>query len=63
VNKEIESATHSRISSVEDITVKLREIGQYTHETNVTATENVTASEELDQTSANLKQLVERFKI
>jgi len=63
VNKEIESSTHSRISSVEDITVKLREIGHYTHETNVTATENVTASEELDQTSTNLKQLVERFRI
>jgi len=41
----------------------LREIGHYTHETNVTATENVTASEELDQTSTNLKQLVERFRI
>jgi len=63
VNKEIETSTHSRISSVEEIAEKLREIGQYTQETNTTATENVTASEELDKTSTNLKQLVERFRI
>jgi len=63
VNKEIETSTHSRISSVEEIAEKLREIGQYTQETNTTATENVTASEELDRTSTNLKQLVERFRI
>lgn len=63
VNKEIEASTHSRIHSVEEIAEKLREIGRYSHETNLTASKNVTASEELDQTSANLKQLVERFKI
>ena len=63
VNKEIESATHSRISSVEDISTKLEEIGEYTQQTSTIAAKNVTASENLDQTSSQLKKLVERFKI
>ena len=63
LNKEIEASTHSRIQSVEEIAEKLRDIGRYSQETSATASKNVTASEELDQTSANLKQLVERFKI
>ena len=63
VNKEIESATHSRISSVEDIADKLKEIGEYTQKTNTIASKNVTASANLDDTSSQLKKLVERFKI
>jgi methyl-accepting chemotaxis protein len=63
LNKEIETSTHSRMSSVEDISNKLREISNYTQQTSATASENVTASEKLDQTSANLKELVERFKV
>ena len=63
LNKEIESATHSRMSSVEDISTKLRKISTYTQQTSATAAENVIASENLDKTSANLKQLVARFKV
>ena len=63
VNKEIESATHSRISSVEDIADKLKEIGEYTQKTNTIASKNVTASANLDDTSSQLKKLVQRFKI
>ena len=63
VNREIESSTQSRIQSVEDISGKIREISNYTHQTSVTAEENVEASNELDKTSASLKQLVSRFKI
>ncbi|EPJ43074.1 MAG: hypothetical protein OFPI_44670 [Osedax symbiont Rs2] len=63
VNREIESSTQSRIQSVEDISGKIREISNYTHQTSVTAEENVEASNKLDKTSASLKQLVSRFKI
>ena len=63
LNKEIESATYSRMSSVEDISTKLRKISTYTQQTSATAAENVIASENLDKTSANLKQLVARFKV
>ncbi|MEH6442408.1 MAG: methyl-accepting chemotaxis protein [Oceanospirillaceae bacterium] len=63
VNREIEQSTHSKISNVEDISNKLREISNYTQKTSATASENVTASQNLDQTSNNLKQLVERFKV
>ncbi|NRA22022.1 MAG: hypothetical protein HRU05_16245 [Oceanospirillaceae bacterium] len=63
VNREIETSTFSRISSVEDISKKLREISQYTQLTSSTAQDNVTASENLDKTSTQLKQLVVRFKI
>ncbi|NQZ32895.1 MAG: methyl-accepting chemotaxis protein [Oceanospirillaceae bacterium] len=63
VNREIETSTHSRISSVEDISKKLREISHYTQQTSATAQDNVIASENLDKTSNQLKQLVVRFKI
>jgi len=63
VNHEIEASTQSRIQSVEDISGKIREISNHTHQTSVTAEENVEASNKLDKTSANLKQLVSRFKI
>ncbi|MCJ8341081.1 MAG: methyl-accepting chemotaxis protein [Pseudomonadales bacterium] len=63
VNREIESSTQSRMQSVEDISDKIRQISTYTHQTSVTAEENVEASDNLDKTSANLKELVSRFKI
>jgi len=63
VNREIETSTHSRISSVEEISKKLQEINHYTHQTSATAKDNVIASEDLDKTSTQLEQLVVRFNI
>lgn len=63
VNKEIESSTHSRISSVVQISDKIREISNHTHKTSATAEENVEASQNLDNTSDQLKKLVSRFNV
>ncbi|MFT5708798.1 MAG: hypothetical protein ACI9ES_003102, partial [Oceanospirillaceae bacterium] len=40
-NREIEQSTLSKISNVEDISNKLREISNYTQKTSATASENV----------------------
>lgn len=63
LNKDIEESTHEKISNMEEISDKLREISNYSQQTSITANENVSASQNLDDTSRNLKKLVERFKV
>lgn len=62
-NRKIESSSHSQLLSVNDIASKIREISDYTHQTSASAEQNVAACKGLDKTSADLKQLISRFKV
>lgn len=62
-NRKIESSSHSQLQSVNDIANKIREISDYTSQTSASAEQNVVACKGLDKTSADLKQLISRFKV